>query len=411
MVGMSRGTIRLSEYVHSGDRMRVDEEAGVLRGVKVLGLHSRNGRRYLPEAVERARPLYEGRAVNVDHRRSASDPRSSYDRFGWLESVRVEQGGLYADLHYLKSHPLAGPVVEAARRRPDLFGLSHDATGRERAGSNGSVIESIDDVSGVDVVSDPATAKSLFESTGSHHMSTPAAKKLREVLAQKLRDPAWRRLVEAMDPACLDHDADRVPGAAGLDMAPDLPAETPADAGPRAHGRELLTHICDSIEEAMAGADGSTLDPEYKDLLDQVLALCRSHESMSGAAEGAESKPEGAVESKKPARPAAGSRALQEEVERLKKRDHVRDLCAEAGFPATALQVKALCALDGDGEVKALLEQWRGAGQPQAGKSSGPRSASRNPGTPPARPAREEAPPADAKTWLEGLDRRARDAG
>ena len=31
--------------------MRVDRQAGVIRGVKVLGLESRNSRTYLPEAA------------------------------------------------------------------------------------------------------------------------------------------------------------------------------------------------------------------------------------------------------------------------------------------------------------------------------------------------------------------------
>ena len=41
----------LQEYVDSRQqRLRVDRTAGVIRGVKLLGLNSRNGRRYQEDA-------------------------------------------------------------------------------------------------------------------------------------------------------------------------------------------------------------------------------------------------------------------------------------------------------------------------------------------------------------------------
>ena len=45
-------TETLQEYVNArGVQMRVDRENGVIRGVKILGLQSRNGRVYLPDAL------------------------------------------------------------------------------------------------------------------------------------------------------------------------------------------------------------------------------------------------------------------------------------------------------------------------------------------------------------------------
>src|SRR5689334_17588787 len=58
----------LQEYVNSaGVAMRVDREHSVLRGVKLLGIESRNGRRYLPTALAQAAALYENAKVNVNH--------------------------------------------------------------------------------------------------------------------------------------------------------------------------------------------------------------------------------------------------------------------------------------------------------------------------------------------------------
>ena len=73
----------LQEFVDSrGVQLGVDREAGVLRGVKILGLQSRNGRSYLPEALSAASKLYEGAKVNVNHPKgNPLAPRSPASRW------------------------------------------------------------------------------------------------------------------------------------------------------------------------------------------------------------------------------------------------------------------------------------------------------------------------------------------
>ena len=144
----------------------VDAEAGIIKGVKVCGTKSRNGRRYTMEALIRAIPLYEGAAVNIDHPRDDPDEqRSSYDRFGIIKNVRKGPDGLYGDLHYLKSHKLANSVVEDALRGLNVFGMSHNASGAGYTENDGTrVIDRILEVRHVDLVADPATTNSLFES-------------------------------------------------------------------------------------------------------------------------------------------------------------------------------------------------------------------------------------------------------
>jgi hypothetical protein len=163
----SRGaSVHLLEYVTSeAGTLAVDRKAGVIKNVKILGANSQNGRCYTPEAVRKAAKLYERKAVNVNHPGKSNESRSAYDRLGWLEGVYAKGGELFArKLHVLKTHPLAGPVMEAAERNPALFGLSHNAHGHEQKGSHGTVIESIDTVHSVDLVADAATVNGLFES-------------------------------------------------------------------------------------------------------------------------------------------------------------------------------------------------------------------------------------------------------
>src|SRR5215510_10167219 len=58
----------LCEFVDCRDAaVRVDREQAIIRGVKIIGLVSRNGRRYRSAALAQAVGMYEGAKVNVNH--------------------------------------------------------------------------------------------------------------------------------------------------------------------------------------------------------------------------------------------------------------------------------------------------------------------------------------------------------
>ena len=148
---------------------RVDTEAGIIYGVKVLGPRSRNGRIYEDSAIRKALPLYEGVTVNINHVRpdpktGAHVERPMQDRWGVLRNVRYKEGSIYADLHYIKNHPMTAQLVEAAQRFPEIFGLSHDAGGDEQLIDGERRVVEMYEVKSVDVVADPATNEGLFES-------------------------------------------------------------------------------------------------------------------------------------------------------------------------------------------------------------------------------------------------------
>jgi len=148
-------------------RGRVDAKAGVIRGVKILGPRSRNGRQYSMRAMEQAAALYEGVRVNLDHpgRNEPSSGRSLADRLGVLRNVRVERNGVYGDLFLLTSHPLAAMVIEAAEKMPGTLGLSHNAEGHISTENGRAMVETIASVHSVDLVQNPATVAGLFENT------------------------------------------------------------------------------------------------------------------------------------------------------------------------------------------------------------------------------------------------------
>ncbi len=122
---------RLTEKVSATTRLRVDREKGVIYGVKCLGPISRNGRRYAGTSFSDAVRHYEGIEVNVDHQGpDASAVRPFSDGFGVLREARKTSEGVFADLHYLKSHPMAAMIAEKAERFPNGFGMSHVALGK-----------------------------------------------------------------------------------------------------------------------------------------------------------------------------------------------------------------------------------------------------------------------------------------
>jgi hypothetical protein len=159
----------LQEFCDSrGVAVRVDRQAGVIRGVKILGLQSRNGRSYLPEALARAAGLYEEAKVNVNHPKgNPNGPRDYQDRIGVIRNVAARPGeGLFADFHFNPKHALAEQLAWDAEHAPENVGFSHNVQAQTRRQGDCLVVEAITKVQSVDLVADPATTRGLFESSG-----------------------------------------------------------------------------------------------------------------------------------------------------------------------------------------------------------------------------------------------------
>ena len=162
-------TETLQEFCNSrGVQVRVDRDCGVIHGVKILGLKSRNGRTYLPEALGRATTLYENAKVNVNHPKgSPTQPRDYQDRIGVIRNVTLRRGeGLFADLHFNPKHVLAEQLAWDAANSPQNVGFSHNVQAKTARRGDSLVVEDIIGVQSVDLVADPATTDGLFEQQG-----------------------------------------------------------------------------------------------------------------------------------------------------------------------------------------------------------------------------------------------------
>lgn len=166
----SGSTIRLLEHFATAEP-NIDRKAGVMYRVKILGRESANRRTYSDQAMRDAAQLYEGAAVHFDHdREQPNRERKTVENFGILRgpmivvtSGPIESQGVFGNLHYLTTHTRAAEVLERIDKKMPI-GLSHNADGNGRRSGERFIVESIAKVNSVDLVLNPATSKSLFES-------------------------------------------------------------------------------------------------------------------------------------------------------------------------------------------------------------------------------------------------------
>ena len=141
----------------------VDTTNGILRGVKIIGIVSRNRRDYPIEVLRSSLSLYEGVKVNFDHI-PPNTSRSYRDRFGVMKSPRLYEDGIYGDHHLNPKHPFAESFLWDAAHNANSLGYSHDSQGKVTTRGGRTIVESLHSVRSVDVVCDPATTGGLFES-------------------------------------------------------------------------------------------------------------------------------------------------------------------------------------------------------------------------------------------------------
>jgi len=314
--------IQLLEATSSPDA-QVDTEACVIRNVKVIGRQSRNGRVYGEACLREAIPRYEGLTVNCDHRQRSPDSHSDRliaEQFGWLERVREHPTGLMADLHYLASCRLADQIVETARRRPGMLGLSHEAIGDAKQEGDVVQVNHITEVFSVDVVTDPATTDSLFES-----------KEYRQMPEQN---------------AVLPPEAAPADPLVAPDVVTDAPPADPVEAivvSFRTAAQAVLDDV--SLDEAAVVA-------AIKELMrarDKVVTI------VSGEAPAAEPAAD-AAPAEKPT-PESFQR-LRSDNANLRRREHCRNLLESAGRAPTTLRVAAVAGLTDEKLQLQLIESF-----------------------------------------------------
>ncbi len=142
----------------------VDVRTRRLKDVTVLGEHSLNGRTYTEDARRAAVSLLEDSKVYLNHRprspHNAPHPVQNY--VGRLRGLYMDDDGRVRAKTLQVVNEDHWPLVSGlARNDPSSVGLSIDAQGEVEAGT-GNVL-AIRWVKSVDIVSDPAATRGLFE--------------------------------------------------------------------------------------------------------------------------------------------------------------------------------------------------------------------------------------------------------
>lgn len=333
---------KLYEYATNGSP-RVDTESMVIGGVKILGSESRNGRTYTEAAMNDAVGLYEGVRVNIDHPEKARMSRNFAESFGVIKSSRRErQGetpGVYGDLHYIKSHPLAEMVVEKATRFPESFGLSHNAEGETKRRGGKVFVESLIAVESVDIVDRPATNSGLFESEGLPAMTT--LKKLIEATEYKHTTKLLEMLPDEVD--------------AAMDIAePEVEQANPVEAVKQALADEAVKIFMDpAIDAATTGKKIKDLAKAAEDVANKVAPSEETAEETDEPEGDEEAKDEEAMESIK-----AAIGSLTESIATLAKRDTARTLLESKGAVANPQLVSELLECKDEAAMAKLVEGW-----------------------------------------------------
>lgn len=250
----------LTEQVFTESVGKVDEENCIIEGVKFLGRISKNGREYSDQALQDAARLYAGCEININHPQRGQERRARDLQESWAKplNLRVVPGdGVYGDLSYLGTHNETPVILERIKRGFGI-GLSHNADGRMVRKDGRNIVEGLTKARSIDLVPNPATNQSLFESEDEKVETTVKA-----ICQQnKNKHPQLTALLEMVgdDPAVGD-----VP----VEVAPEMNAD-------------------DQIAAAFKAAVAAVLDDTALDMagkMSKIKELLKAQDKLEGGSE------------------------------------------------------------------------------------------------------------------------------
>jgi hypothetical protein len=326
----------LSEITQATQPLRVDREAGIIRGVKIIGTESRNGRRYPKPVLLAAVSKYEGRKAYINHPAKGAETieRRYEDWAGKYQNVRGEtvhgDFGLYGDLALRRGSAHFESLLSDAED-PNFasdFGISHVAVCESDYADGVEVVSEIVEVLSGDIVTDPATNAGLFESKESN-MATEAKPKTRkrslaEIRGLQPKDSLGAKLLMEMDEGMAE-------------MQVETPAEsTPEDDASAAMGMLIMAVVNDKSLDLAA----------KKSKIGKLLQLTEDEPAKPAPSEGEGETPAPTEESKK----------LADAMAKLARME-AKTLLLESGREATEIRVRTLASAS-EADRKALVESW-----------------------------------------------------
>jgi hypothetical protein len=238
---------------------------------------------------------------------------------------------VFADLHYLKSHPAAPQLLERIERGYAI-GLSHDAEGP--TSKDGRLVEDLTHVYSVDLVTRPATNSTLFE----EETSPVTRRTIKAVLEQHAK--ADKRAARLLEEDAMDYPVDPA-----MEMGMEPVSEEPT--------------VAEDVSAAMASLIVAVLADESLDKAGKMAKI----EAILDATMDEPAAPD------PPAAPAADAPAEDPVVESLRKQVAtlagmvaLREEVEAAGLSIAQLgadKVAILKKQSGPEAQRKLLESWK----------------------------------------------------
>lgn len=242
---------------------RIDREKGVIRGVKLLGLRSKNKRTYDTKGVrESALKLLPGSPIYIDHPPTATTSRSYRDKFG-VVGKKVEHRigeGYFGDIHFNPKNNVAEQFIWDVLHAPNTFGMSINSSvnyaddGRPNKGGD-KVVESIQVLRSLDVVTRPGTTDGIFEQEEVEEeimdlktLSEKHPELVKEILASNSKTATEQAELEAAKKEAADLKA-RLDAMEAENAATKMKADVTKDIGKVLEGVEIEEELMASIVE------------------------------------------------------------------------------------------------------------------------------------------------------------------
>lgn len=158
-----REEIEFVDITEGFKEAKIDEDLNVIKNVAIISKESKNNRIYSDEALNDVIELAEGAKSFADHPVKGMI-RSVKMLIGKLTNAHKVDGKGYADFEILENHK--NWIFPIAKQMPEVAGMSIIARGKispEKDERGREVVESVSELKSIDLVSEPATTKSLFE--------------------------------------------------------------------------------------------------------------------------------------------------------------------------------------------------------------------------------------------------------